>query len=205
MKNETMIYTAAACRILHNLYYNKPNDEFMAQFREEKLHQDWPILGDSKIVEQAVKQIDSSLSVETNETILRDYYRLIIGPGKALAFPWGSVYTDRENIVCGETNIAFENFCHRLEMKMELEFNEPWDHIGLILGALAQIIEAEDEAALKELMEVHLMPWAPRFLELFLKHAQTNFYKAFAILTGQVLSNLMIEKGYISEIKTLYL
>ncbi|MBY5922652.1 molecular chaperone [Ferrimonas balearica] len=184
---EQFPYAAVACRVLHNVFYRKPTQAFLAELASADLPDRWPDFGTDPT--PALTQIRSSLEQDEFDAIERDYYRLFVGPGPMAAYPWGSVYTDKENLVCGATTLAFNQFCREQGIAFELDHNEPEDHIGLVLAVLGQLFEAESEVAIKALLTHHLLPWSHRVTEEMAAQAQTGFYRGFGELTAMLLKD----------------
>ncbi|QIZ78259.1 TorD/DmsD family molecular chaperone [Ferrimonas lipolytica] len=193
-QTDLLPYASAISGVLHNLYFNKPTTEFLADFRAGTLLRSWPQLGDATTHQHAIELIQSSLNELTDEQIERDYYRLFIGPGEMQAYPWGSVYTDRENLLFGASTQALLTFLQRWQVEVNLDSHQPHDHIGLLLGVLGQLLANEQLVAVDELLQQHLMPWAPRLLECIDMGANSGFYRGFGMLTQALLNRLMAER-----------
>ncbi len=185
--NDLFPYAAAACGVLHNLFYQKPTPAFLAELADSGLLAQWPDFGQDP--DTALTEIRHSLEQDSFDTIERDYYQLFVGPGGMSAYPWGSVYTDKENLVFGDTTQAWLDFCQQQGLTFELAHNEPQDHIGLILAVLAQLFERGDEAAIRALLSDHLLPWSHRFLDAVATEARTGFYRGFSRLTALLLAD----------------
>ncbi len=175
---------AAACGVLHNVFYRKPSADYLDELKGSGLLDQWPDYGADR--DQAVALIKGSLSTDTAEAIERDYYQLFIGPGGMAAYPWGSVYTDEENLVCGKTTREFKRFCEARGIRFQLAHSEPEDHIGLVAAALSRVFE---KAALDGgnrdialLLGEHVLPWAHRVLDKSKANAQTGYYRGFSLL-----------------------
>lgn len=191
---ETNQYAAAICGVLHNLYFHKPTAQFLAQFRQQPLLESWPQMAETGIHNSAIALMQASLEQESDDQIERDYYQLFIGPGDMQAYPWGSVYTDRENLLFGNTTQAWMAFLKRWQVSIELDEHQPQDHLGIILGVMGQLLENDQQRAVNELLTEHLMPWAPRLLECIETHANTGFYRGAGQLTAQLLQRLMSDR-----------
>ncbi|SPZ21208.1 Twin-arginine leader-binding protein DmsD [Providencia rettgeri] len=64
---------------------------------------------------------------------------------------------------------------------------EPEDHFGLILMLAAWLAEQNRRADLEELLAWHLLPWSAHFLEVLIDSANSDFYRALAILAKETL------------------
>jgi len=193
-----------ALRVLHNQFYHSPTSTSLEELEQSGLLDAWPALGSTRVLDKAITGITASLQRGEPEVIETDYYRLFVGPGPVLAYPWGSVYTERENLVCGESTIAFQRFCLEHGVELQPEQVGPTDHFGLMLAILAALLEQGNDEGVNELLQKHLMPWAPRMLELVCQHAGTDYYRGFAQLTGQLLDCLVNERALLISQKVLY-
>lgn len=188
---EEYAVAAAACGVLHNVFYQTPTAEYLSEIRHSGLLAGWPDYGADHA--EAVARIEQSLAEDSPADIERDYYQLFIGPGGMTAYPWGSVYTDEENLVCGETTREFKHFCETRGVRFELEHSEPEDHIGLVAAALSRFF---DQAAttgssrdVAQLLADHVLPWSHRVLDNSGEHAQTGYYLGFAQLYANLLEH----------------
>ncbi len=78
--------------------------------------------------------------------------------------PWGSVYTDPEKLLYGETTIKLQNDVRSLGLKFCSGEKEPLDHIGLILMIMAHIALHGKAKDLKSFTSAHLTPWATEYI-----------------------------------------
>ncbi|ABV36017.1 cytoplasmic chaperone TorD family protein [Shewanella sediminis HAW-EB3] len=194
----------AALRVLHNQFYHSPTSARLKELEQSGLLDTWPTLGSARVLNQAIIEISHSLQRDELKEVEMDYYRLFVGPGPVLAYPWGSVYTERENLVCGESTWAFQKFCRAHGVDLQPEQTGPTDHFGLMLAILAALLEQGNDQGINELLQQHLMPWAPRMLELVCQHAATDHYRGFAKLTAQLLDCLVNERALLISQKVLY-
>lgn len=103
---------------------------------------------------------------------------MFVGPGYLSAPPWGSVYLDPENVVFGISLLELREFMVREGLLFEKTHNEPEDQFGLMLLLLAEILKREQTNAdliARELLIVHFLPWAPRYLECLCRNAKHPF------------------------------
>ncbi|SHI03448.1 TorD/DmsD family molecular chaperone [Ferrimonas marina] len=179
---------AAVCGILHNVFYRKPDPLQLAEVAHPGLLESWPKIDPQQA--EALQQVIVSLQQDTPDTLRRDFYALFVGPGGMHAYPWGSVYTDRESLLCGDTTHALSRFCRQQGLLLELPHREPIDHLGLILGMLNQLLQQQRQPAAATLLSHHLLPWADRVIEAVLTHASTGYFRGFAQLLQQLLNHL---------------
>ncbi len=180
----------AACGILHNVFYFKPTHAYLDEIRQQAFLAQWPDYGDASA--DALAAITASLEADHFEDIEKDYYSLFIGPGGMKAYPWGSVYTDRDNLVCGETSRQFKHFCNARDIQFSTTHSEPEDHIGLVIGVLSRLFEQASRTGevrdVAELLGDHLLPWSHRVIEQVRDNAVTGFYSGFARLLQDLLA-----------------
>ena len=93
-----------------------------------------------------------------------EYRRLFVGPQSLSAPPWGSVYTDRDCVVSGETDrAAFVEF-ELAGVELLNDERDPEDHIGLVL-AMAAWLAGEKPELVGEFLRLHVLPWSGHMLE----------------------------------------
>ncbi|MCL1045987.1 molecular chaperone TorD family protein [Shewanella electrodiphila] len=153
----------------------------------------------------------------------QDFNRLFIQPKGKTAYPWGSVYLNKQNRLFDLTTVAFMEFCKTHQLNFTLEKNEPVDHFSLMLVALIhcmELDEAEDNSSLNDfneslcehpeanrtatLLKMHLLPWSGRFLELVNEHSTSGLYRAAAKLSQLLLDELKHEYKITLEPVELY-
>ncbi|MDX2320027.1 MAG: molecular chaperone [Moritella sp.] len=119
---------------------------------------------------------------------------LFEGQGELIAPPWGSVYQTKDNLIMGDSTEAYCEFLHRVGIEMDIP-NQPLDHFGLMMWTLASLTEEGDQVAMIELLSVHLLPWAYRYLELLSSTKESPFYVNLAGLTAEFLKNIQYDMG----------
>ncbi|MZI95010.1 hypothetical protein F9817_17675 [Vibrio sp. CAIM 722] len=117
------------------------------------------------------------------------YSVLFEGQGEMVAPPWGSVYQDKENIVMGDSTGDFDLFLTRYGIELTSKV-EPNDQYGLMLWAMAALLEDGQEEAVVILLEQHLLTWAYRYLELLAGNQTSEFYATLAQLNTLFLQHL---------------
>ena len=70
----------------------------------------------------------------------------------------------------------------------------PEDHIGLLLGLMAQLAQTMP-AELDGFMAQHLLTWSHHFLALMAQEAQHPFYQGLAQLTDASLEGIRASRG----------
>ena len=138
------------------------------------------------------------------DDLAMDFQQLFEGCEVMPAPPWGSVYLDKEQVIFGETTVAYRRFLADKEMSLDTGMREPEDQFGLMLMAMSKLAEAEDSEAIKALLSVHLLPWAPRYLELMQKNANTQSYQLLGAMAEQWLAFIAEELAVTAVEKKVY-
>jgi TorA maturation chaperone TorD len=191
---------ALAGRILGTLFSHEPDHESAAPFVSLLAQRDglseWPV--DHPDLPAIADRFAAGYAFEP-EPLPVAWQRLFIGPHALPAPPWGSVYLDKEQVLFGESTTQLRRWMQEKGIACQHAAREPEDSMGLMLKLAAWLAEQGQAQALDELLAWHFMPWAGRFLELFVQHAQHPFYQALGELTQITLadwrSGLLIPVG----------
>ncbi|MBJ7221309.1 MULTISPECIES: Tat proofreading chaperone DmsD [unclassified Brenneria] len=115
---------------------------------------------------------------------------LFEGQGEMQAPPWGSVYLDRDNLLMGDSTARYREFLRQHQLAFARPHHEPEDQFGLMLLALACLLEQENEKAALALLEEHLLPWSDRYLALLARNTQSVFYARLARIAALFLQDI---------------
>jgi len=124
-----------------------------------------------------------------DDEVVWEYRRLFIGPFPKPAPPWGSVYTDHEGVIFGETALALRRWLREHAIERESDIDTPDDHIGLMLVLMAWLAEHRPDL-LEEFLREHFLTWSSHFLDQLINAAEQPFYKGLAQLTKDSLEGL---------------
>lgn len=151
----------------------------------------WPFAGDEvAAVEGALAAMKEGLAAGADhDDVVWEYRRLFVGPGHLPAPPWGSVYTDRECVVFGESTLALRAWMRAVGVERLADERTPEDHIGLML-ALLSFLAAERPELVDDYLRDHLLTWAPHYLEVLEEATTHPFYRGLAQLTRASLEGL---------------
>ncbi|WP_369310335.1 Tat proofreading chaperone DmsD [Providencia rettgeri] len=152
---------------------------------------------------QHIDQLFQSQATQP-ESLKAAYERLFIGPNALPAPPWGSVYLDKENVLFGISTLELRAWLRNNQINIELNSNEPEDHVGLLFLLTAWIIQNKPEL-LADLLEIHFLPWVYRYLEKIQLQGNCAFYEAVALLATKTLKHLQKEAQLTPVNKVLYL
>lgn len=116
------------------------------------------------------------------DSLSRDYRWLFVGPNRLQAPPWGSVYTDKDGVVFGESTLALRSWMRGHGIVRHEDMEVPDDHIGLMLSMAAWIAEHRP-MLVREYVEKHMLTWTDHYLAQLEQAAEKGFYAALAHLT----------------------
>ena len=68
------------------------------------------------VADKAFRLMTDDLSMEG---LAREYRRLFIGPGPKAAAPWGSVYTDRDQVFFGITTLELRDWLYKHHIQVK--------------------------------------------------------------------------------------
>jgi TorA maturation chaperone TorD len=198
-------------RILGALFLTDPKESAFGPLREQ-LEQlpslaDWPF-GAEGALNEAYALIQEGLaetdgSDDASVELAREYQRLFIGPHHFKAPAWGSVYLDKDQVLFGASLLELRQWMREGGIVINQEKREPEDHIGRML-VLMGWLAAEKPELLHNYLAEHLMPWAPRYLELLREDAKQPFYEGLALLTQGTLEGVVESLGVKVAKKKLY-
>lgn len=150
---------------------------------------DWPFAETAAAEGALALMVEGLAAGADNDDLVWEYRRQFVGPGRFPAPPWGSVYTDRECVIFGESTLALRAWMRRVGIERTTDERTPEDHIGLMLAMLAFLAQNRPELV-DEYLRDHLLTWAPHYLEV-LEGATTHpFYRGLAQLTRASLEGM---------------
>lgn len=163
---------------------------------------EWPFVAEEQ-AKAALSAMREGAEDADGEALVWEYRRLFVGPGAMPVPPWGSVYTDRECVVFGETTLTLRSWMRRNGIARQGGEKTPEDHIGLMLLLMAWIANHRPEL-LEEYLRDHLLTWSSHMLEELEDAAQHSFYRGLAQLTKASLEGIAAEMGIQVEYPRFY-
>ncbi|MBO1897311.1 molecular chaperone TorD family protein [Shewanella sp. BF02_Schw] len=184
----------AIARLLHNVFLDYPTVDSIQYFNDNQLDKNWPVLIGSEANQKGkvlLSQFISQWQPDQINEVKLDYGQLYFGPGEPNAMPWGSVYLGEQQILNDQSTIQLMSFYKKFGISFDLKYNQPIDHISLFYSVidqlLQQLLDEPNNKLAKEaliiLLQQHMLPWSGRCHELAIEYAQTDFYKAIALLS----------------------
>ena len=169
-----------------------PSFAAMAALNPAAAAAEWPFV-DAEAAEGPLALMAQG-AADAAENLAHEYRRLFVGPAHKAAPPWGSVYTDRECVMFGESTLELRRWMREHGLVAPEGTRTPEDHIGLLLGLMAQLAQTMP-AELDGFMAQHLRTWSPHFLALMAQEAQHPFYQGLAQLTDASLEGIRASRG----------
>ena len=150
---------------------------------------EWPFAGEGE-ARRALGLMAEGLEAGVgDDALVWEYRRLFVGPAPKPAPPWGSVYTDRECVVFGASTLELRAWMRARGIARQTDEKTPEDHMGLLLVLMAWIARNQPED-LDEFLRLHLLTWAPHFLEQLAQAAEHPFYEGLALLAQSSLEGI---------------
>lgn len=144
--------------------------------------------------------------------LAQEYTRLFRGPVKAQAYPYESLYVDKE--VLGKSALDVMRRYGEAGVSVAGDFKDLPDHISAELEFMHYLYGKEldalrsgdgEEAARFQLMahsflHEHLRRWVPPFVDCVLQHATSPFYLSLARITKEFVSLEATRGGGLSAV-----
>ncbi len=162
----------------------------------------WPF-GDAAAVEEAFALIACGLQAAERDALPEEYRRLFVGPARKAAPPWGSVYTDHDQVIFGASTLELRAWLRRSGIRAPGAGNEPEDHIGALLLLMAWVARNKPEL-LDSLLQEHLLTWAPHFLEVMQAATAHPFFEGLAALARTSLEGVQEARALTVEVPRFY-
>lgn len=142
-----------------------------------------------------VAQVCDAWPETPDDALAWQFSALFEGQGEMVAPPWGSVYLEKDNLLMGETTASYRRFLRGHGMAFDGHQQEPEDQFGLMLLAYSALIERGAPQAAAQLLEQHLLPWAPRYLERLQQNILSPFYARLAQVAEMYLRDVQLQQG----------
>lgn len=123
------------------------------------------------------------------ESITDEYRRLFVGPAHKVCPPWGSVYTDRDGVIFGDSALDLHDWLSANGVLVDAHDSMPDDHIGRMLSLMAWLAQNRPDI-LDPYLSEHLMTWAYHFLDLVEERTEHSFFQTLSQLTSASLKGI---------------
>ncbi len=100
--------------------------------------------------------------------------------------PYESVFLDETGLLCTDLSVEVKKFylSYGYEPDLASARARCFDHIGIELAFMAELVEKREHRAQREFLEKHLARWAPLFAVTVADVASTEFYRQIALFTA---------------------
>ncbi|WP_139650942.1 Tat proofreading chaperone DmsD [Raoultibacter phocaeensis] len=166
--------------------------EAVAVLEPTEAGKEWPFVADERAEELLALMVRGLEGGIDDDGLVWEYLRLFIGPAKKPAPPWGSVYTDRECVVFGESTLKLRRWMRDNGIERTTDEKTPEDHIGLMLVLLGWLAETKPELVEEYLCD-HVLTWSSHFLDELAQAAEQPFYQGLALLAKESLEGMQRE------------
>lgn len=153
---------------------------------------EWPFVSCEEAKRDLGLMADGLARGIDDDDLVWEYRRLFIGPAPKPVPPWGSVYTDRECVVFGESTLELRAWMRACGIKRMTDEGTPEDHIGLMLMLMAWIAGNKPEKLI-DYLRLHLLTWSSHVLDELAAATVHPFYEGLARLTNASLGGIQHE------------
>lgn len=135
---------------------------------------------------------DEALRAQAEET----WFRICSAPGKAVAPPWQSYYTDEESLLFAKETLQVRKWYRKYGLQSEKLNQEPDDHIAIMLSFLAYLareelkcLERDDIAAAAVIqndelafLSDHVLRFIPEWSRRIVDNSGSLLYSGLALM-----------------------
>ena len=175
----------------------------MAELDAAAAAADWPFVDEEEAAADLALMHDGLAAGADHDDLVWEYRRQFVGPGRFPAPAWGSVYTDRECVIFGESTLALRAWMRANGIQRTTDERTPEDHIGLMLAMLAFLAQTRPELV-DEYLTDHLLTWAPHYLDALEEATTHPFYQGLARLTRATLTGMGEARGLTVKLPRFY-
>lgn len=190
---------ADLCRFLSACYY-----EPSPAFAEERLFESMADVAGALDAELdvAASELGQAFAAAEPQALLVDYTRLFLGPVRAVAMPYGSMWLPGDATLMQDSTMAVRELYAQGGFELGDDFADLPDHVAVELEFLYVLLLAEldarqvgDDVALqatlsirRQFLQAHLGAWVDAFASAVTANAGTPFYRLLAELTRRVVA-----------------
>lgn len=168
-----------------------------AQLDVDAAAADWPFV-DPQAAKDALALMKQGAQPQDDgrpvDPLTAEYRRLFVGPAAKACPPWGSVYTDKDMVIFGESTLALRSWMRANGIARQDDEKTPEDHIGLLLAMLPYLAQHKPELVV-EFLRDHVLTWSSHFLDLMAQQARHPFYQGLAAITKASLEGMQAKLG----------
>ncbi len=186
--------------VLGPLFLHDPSkgslDDLLAAFATanvEEMAASWPFVDESLAADCLANMVEGLQEGPHAEALMWEYRRMFVGPKHMPVPPWGTVYTDREQVLFGPANVALHTWMNRNGVQRLAQDHMPDDHIGLLISLLGWVANNRP-SVLDEFLREHVLTWSSHYFDLFIEMCEHPFYRGMAGLAKASLEGMAAER-----------
>ncbi|MEF9958456.1 MAG: molecular chaperone TorD family protein [Niameybacter sp.] len=186
--------------LTHALFGGEPSDELLKQMATDHTAIAWSLYtteADDTFDAMSAHAMDLKMKLKEEgflEQVKTEYTKLLIGPGKLVAYPWASMYLGREKMLFLESTVAVRKAYQQYGFVPQAYLQVADDHLAIELHFMAKMSARAQEAfaqgdletlkftleGQKTFIKEHLLTWIPQYAK-DMEQAPTDFvYPQFA-------------------------
>lgn len=192
---------SAAFLLMSSILRKMPEHEWLCALAAEGVFDEVPYAQGNEFVRRGSDALcvwAAGYDESSFDQVYNDCMVLLIGPGKPLAAPWESVYSEKnEGLIFQQETLDVRRAYRDFDLQIDQLHREPDDHIAYELEFVARLCSRAADAlidgrneevgrlleAKDSFMNDHLATWVFRWCDLMEEHASTDFYRGVAFLT----------------------
>ncbi|ECH3697064.1 cytoplasmic chaperone [Campylobacter coli] len=180
-----------AINIFINFLQNPPDHFLLEKLKKENFWQKWFLKNDSPLQQKALDLLINSN--EDDKTIGCDFTNLFLSSIDFVkAPPFASFYLDKSKEIYSCNSDKVKNIFHQNNFLTYLH-DEPADSAINELLFIQYLITAKNNETLKEFLNKEFLPWFNIWSLDIINKAETDFYKALAMLMQDFFNHLDTE------------
>lgn len=187
--------------LLHTVFAGVPNEELLKIIGNEHTEMAFYIISDGEDsilykMSKFVRTIDDKVKEDSEylSNVKSEYMRLLVGPGRLIAYPWASTYLGKEKILFQESTLKVREIYRKYGFRTHEYKKVADDHIAIelhFMSKMSQIVkeafESDNEEkmiyflkAQVEFIKEHMLKWIPKYTKNIQTARTTYLYAQFA-------------------------
>lgn len=142
------------------------------------------------IAPDQIEALRASVGASTSDTMLDEYERLLVGPGRPPCAPYESLWRAdvpkrEQGVLMGATADAVTDLYRELGTELRVDAHELPDHLLVEWEAVAYALDNDAETVAERLLSEHLTLWMGPFCHAISVETGERFYEVLAAITRQ--------------------
>jgi TorA maturation chaperone TorD len=178
-----------AAALLLARWWSQPTSGELDSWRELWVHAE-DTARELALQPEQVDELRAAAEAASEQALLDDYERLLVGPGRVRCAPYESLWrsdlpANEQGSLMGAAADAVTGVYRDLGLEVRGDAHELPDHLLVEYEALAYALEHEAGDAIAELLNEHLGRWVEPFCAAVGAEAEEPFYRALAGITPE--------------------